>query len=66
MVPVIPTGTKSPKEVGRAKEAPTAEAGEIAVMVTKNNPISNIYFKEKWKIVWFQNQQFTEIGHEAT
>ena len=30
MVPVVPTGTKSPDKVDGAKEAPAAEAAEVA------------------------------------
>ena len=33
MVPVIPTGTKSPEEVDGAEEAPAAEAAAVAVTI---------------------------------
>ena len=43
MAPVTPTGTKSPKEVEGAKEAPGAEAKAVAVTTQS----LNICLKEK-------------------
>ena len=48
MVPVIQTGTKSPKEVDRAKETLTVEVAEITVMVAETTQLlTNMHSKEK-------------------
>ena len=45
MVSVILTGTKSPEEVDRAKEAPVADATAVAVTIAETTQLLNIHLK---------------------
>ena len=45
--PATPTGTKSQKEVDRAKRAPAAEATAVADAIAETTQLLNICLKEK-------------------
>ena len=47
MVPVIPTGTKSPEDVDRAKEALVAEGAVVAVTIAETTQLLDIHLKGK-------------------
>ena len=47
MVPVIPTGTKSPEKVDGTKEAPGAEAAAVAVTISETTQLLYIHLREK-------------------
>ena len=47
MVPITPTGTKTPEEVDGDKEALTVETTAVAVTITETAQLLNICLKEK-------------------
>ena len=52
---MVGTQTRTPEEVDRAEEPPTAVAMAIAVTVGGTTWLQNIHLKEEWKTVRFPN-----------
>mmetsp|Transcript_51994 Transcript_51994/g.58075 ORF Transcript_51994/g.58075 Transcript_51994/m.58075 type:complete len:100 (-) Transcript_51994:52-351(-) len=65
MVPVIPTGTKSPEEADGAKETPSVEAAAVAVTIAETTQSLNTNLKENERWSDFQINNYKN-GHRAT
>ena len=66
MVPITPTGTKSPDEVDGAKEALVVEAAAVAVTITETTQLLKYLFEEKMKDGCISKLIITDTRHQAT
>ena len=65
LAPVTPTGTKSPEEVDRAKEALAAETAAVPQAIRATTQSLNI-FEGKMKDGCISKLSITKTGHRAT